>query len=142
MSSGLPEGSVAISIIGTPEVLKDYLEEPDTKHFLPDGPRVLNLEFDDITCDEFEWKGIHAYGITLEQAGEIIRFLEKAVSEGLDIYIHCRAGRSRSQAIVRYVKSRWEGPWETNPWNPDDTPNYFVLGKLREYDEKQNFHTS
>ena len=142
MSSGLPERSCAISIIGTPEVLKYHLEEEDTKHFLPDGPRVLNLEFDDITEDKVEKDGIHAYGITLEQAGEIVRFLEKAVQEGLNIYVHCRAGRSRSQAVIRYVKSRFPGPWETNPWNPDDTPNYYVLGKLREYEKEQSLRTT
>jgi predicted protein tyrosine phosphatase len=136
MSSGLPDGACAISIIGTPEVL-EWMDEKDTTHYLPDGPRVLNLEFDDITEKVMEKDGFHGYGITDEQAGRIVRFLETAISEDLDIYIHCRAGRSRSQAIVRYVKSRYPGPWETNPWNPDDTPNYYVLGKLRKYEEKQ-----
>ncbi len=129
---GLPDGACAISIIGTPDVLREYLEEPDTTHALPDGPRVLNLEFDDIGREFYERNGLKAYGITDSQAAEVVRFLERAVQEGLDIYVHCRAGQSRSQAIVRYVKSRWPGPWETNPLNPDDTPNYYVLGKLRE----------
>jgi hypothetical protein len=139
--SGLPEGACAISIIGTPEVLTEYLEEPETTHALPDGPNVLNLEFDDIACPEICRKGIHAYGISDEQAAETVRFLERAIDLGLDIYVHCRAGYSRSQAIVRYVKSRWEGPWETNPLNPDDKPNYYVLGKLREYENKQNIYS-
>lgn len=131
---GLPENSVAISIIGTPEVLTEYLEEPETTHALPgDDPRVLNLEFDDIGSEVLVTRsGIHAYGISDQQAKSIVKFLEEAVETEKDIYIHCRAGRSRSQAIVRYVKHRWPGPWETNPRNPDDTPNYYVLGKLRE----------
>lgn len=140
-NSGLPENSCAISIIGTPEVLTEYLEEPETTHALPDGPNVLNLEFDDITEPEIFRKGIHAYGITDKQAEQVVKFLERAVRLGLDIYVHCRAGYSRSQAIVRYVKSRWAGPWETNPLNPDDRPNYYVLGKLREYEKKQNIHS-
>ena len=131
-----PEGICVISIIGTPSVLKDYLEEPDTVHFFPTGtPRVLNLEFDDITTDRITRNGITAVGITNEQASQIVHFLEWAISENLGFMIHCRAGRSRSQAIVRYVKSRWPGPWETNPYNPDDTPNYYVLGKLRENED-------
>ena len=131
-----PEGICVISIIGTPSVLKDYLEEPDTVHFFPTGtPRVLNLEFDDITTDRITRNGITAVGITNEQASQIVHFLEWAISENLGFMIHCRAGRSRSQAIVRYVKSRWPGPWKTNPLNPDDTPNYYVLGKLRENED-------
>ena len=139
--TGLPEGASAISIIGTPEVLTEYLEEPETTHLLPDGPRVLNLEFDDIACPMVYRKGIHAYGITDSRAARIVQFLEATVARGDDIYVHCRAGQSRSQAIIRYVKSRWEGPWETNPLNPDITPNYYVLGKLREYENKQNIHS-
>jgi transposase len=141
-NSGLPDGSCAISIIGTPEVLSEYLGEPETTHALPDGPNVLNLEFDDVTEPEIFRKGIHAYGITDLQAERIVKFLERAVKLNLDIYVHCRAGYSRSQAIVRYVKSRWSGPWETNPLNPDDKPNYYVLGKLREYENKQNIYSS
>lgn len=131
-----PKGTCVISIIGTPSVLRDYLEEPETKHFFPTGtPRVLNLEFDDITTDRFTRNGITAVGISNEQASEIVHFLEWAISKKLGIIVHCRAGRSRSQAIVRYVKSRWPGKWKTNPLNPDDTPNYYVLGKLRENED-------
>ena len=132
----LPENSCAISIIGTPDVLRDYLEMPDTRHYFYNMPTVLNLEFDDITKDTGTRHGITAHGISDDQAKQIVEFLEKAVDEGLDIYVHCLAGRSRSQAIVRYVLSRWEGPWELNPYNPNETPNYYVLGKLRENERK------
>lgn len=138
-ASGLPGGWAVISIIGTEPVLTQYLKEPETTHALPDSEWVLNLEFDDITSDTLEYHGITATGISREQAEAIVRFLDRAVKEGKNIYVHCRAGRSRSQAIVRYVKSRFPGPWLTNPFNPDDTPNYHVLSKLREiaYEEEQ-----
>jgi hypothetical protein len=54
----LPSNSCFISIIGTPECQKYYLEEDELHWFKKDNSSVvLNLEFDDIPSQEIEWKG-------------------------------------------------------------------------------------
>lgn len=80
-----------ISIIGTEECRKYYLEE-DTNHWFNNctEDNVLNLEFDDVNEDIVIWKGHTFYGITDEQAEQIVDFIEK--HKGKDFYIHCRAG--------------------------------------------------
>ena len=123
LSRGLPAGTSLISI-GDPD-------GPASGHPLPPKEwETLNIDFADVTSPG------DPGAITDSQALKLVRFLESWEAEpGRGLYVHCVAGRSRSQAIVRYVKSRWDHPWETCPWNPDDTPNYYVLGKLRENDK-------
>ena len=97
-----------ISIIGTPECLKYYLDEGDTKHYFADHPNVLNLDFDDIESDVI-YNGHHFKTMTMEQAEKSVDFIEKVVNKKVnEIKIHCRAGYSRSRAfgefIYRYCK--------------------------------------
>lgn len=69
----LPSNSCFISIIGTPECQKYYLEEDELHWFKKDNSSVvLNLEFDDIPSQEIEWKGHKFLGITQEQAAEVV----------------------------------------------------------------------
>ena len=56
-----------ISIIGTEECLKYYLDEVDTKHYFKNHPNVLNLDFDDISTD-VEYDGHIFRAMTMEQA--------------------------------------------------------------------------
>lgn len=97
-----------ISIIGTPECLKYYLDEGNTKHYFADHPNVLNLDFDDIESDVI-YNGHHFKTMTMEQAEKSVEFIEEMVDNGVnEIKIHCRAGYSRSRAfgefIYRYCK--------------------------------------
>jgi protein-tyrosine phosphatase len=97
-----------ISIIGTPECLNYYLDEGDTKHYFIDHDNVLNLEFDDIG-DDVMYNGHHFKTINMNQAEQAVDFIEKALKCNVEcIYIHCRAGMSRSRAfgefIYRYCK--------------------------------------
>ena len=64
-----------ISIIGTEECRKYYLEE-DTNHWFSNctEDNVLNLEFDDVNEDIVNWKGHTFYGITDEQAEQIVDY--------------------------------------------------------------------
>ena len=95
--------SAFISIIGTPECLKYYLEEEDTVHYFSnEHPNVLNLEFDDIPKDEIEYHGHIFKGLSMDQAKKIYDFVEANL--GKDFFIHCRAGKSRSMAIGHYIK--------------------------------------
>lgn len=97
-----------ISIIGTPECLKYYLDEEDTKHYFKDHPNVLNLEFDDIGEDVM-YNGHHFKTMRMEQAEKAVDFIEMIIGKGVnEIICHCRAGMSRSRAfgefIYRYCK--------------------------------------
>ena len=92
-----------ISIIGTPECLNYYLDEGETKHYFKDHPNVLNLDFDDISCDVM-YNGHHFKTMTMEQAERTIDFIEKMVKDNVElIEIHCRAGYSRSRAVAEFI---------------------------------------
>lgn len=98
----------AISVIGTPECLEYYLDEGNTKHYFGDHPNVLNLDFDDIE-DDVMYDGHHFKAMSMKQAEDAVDFIERVISSWPDdIFIHCRAGMSRSRAfgefIYRYCK--------------------------------------
>ena len=92
-----------ISIIGTPECLKYYLDEGDTKHYFADHPNVLNLDFDDIDSDVM-FNGHLFKTMTMEQAEKSIQFIEDNINKGVESFdIHCRAGMSRSRAFGEFI---------------------------------------
>ena len=92
-----------ISIIGTPECLKYWLNESDTKHYFKDHPNVLNLEFDDIGEDVM-YNGHNFKTMRMEQAEKTIDFIENNIEKGVEIIEgHCRAGYSRSRAIFEFI---------------------------------------
>ena len=92
-----------ISIIGTPECLKYYLDEGDTKHYFASHPNVLNLDFDDIDSDVM-FNGHLFKTMTMEQAEKSVDFIEEMVDNGVnEIKIHCRAGYSRSRAFGEFI---------------------------------------
>ena len=93
-----------ISIIGTPECLKYYLDEGKTKHYFSDGHlNVLNLDFDDIDC-YVDYNGHLFKTMSMEQAEATIDFIENMVRMGVgEIKIHCRAGYSRSRAVAEFI---------------------------------------
>lgn len=92
-----------ISIIGTEECLKYYLDESDTKHYFKDHPNVLNLDFDDISTD-VNYNGHIFRTMSMEQAEKAVDFIEKVIHSGIEcIEGHCRAGMSRSRAIFEFI---------------------------------------
>lgn len=124
-----------ISIIGTPDCQKYYLEEDECHWFKNNTDNVLNLEFDDIGEEELEYKGVLFKGLTDEQAEQIVDFIEK--NKGKNWYIHCRAGKSRSCAIGTYILDMYgeeNGYYRTESTKRGNallTPNIFVLTKLK-----------
>lgn len=125
-----PENVAFISITGTEECQMYYLKEKEEHWFKQEHPNVLNISFDDIDTDEVEWEGHIFYGLQPEQAKEIVRFIEYNL--GKDFWIHCRAGQSRSQGIVRFILDCYpEYDWKTRPNNPCITPNIDVVAKLK-----------
>lgn len=127
-----------ISIIGTPEVLKDYLQEPHTEHWFKENhPNVLNLEFDDVSKDRV-FGDIHAYAITEEQAEKCVNFIEQNI--GKTFIIHCRAGMSRSAAISMFLHDFIEG-YENikgREYLKKTWPNSDVSAKLKRVWYKKN----
>ena len=128
--SCVPDNIAFISIIGTEDCQKYYLEETEEHWFKDNHPGVLNLEFDDIAEDEIIWEGHRILGLSEGQAKEIVEFIDKNI--GKDFWIHCRAGFSRSQAIVRYILDLYSDiEWKTRKDNPCLSPNIDVLQKLK-----------
>lgn len=93
-----------ISIVGTEECQKYYLEEVEEHWFKRNHPNVLNLEFDDVTHD-LEWHGHIFKAMTEQQAREAYEFIQKNL--GRDFYVHCRAGVSRSAAISDFITTNY-----------------------------------
>lgn len=91
-----------ISIIGTEECLRHYLNEEDTAHYFSDGHgNVLNLDFDDLEND-YVYQGHVFKAMSEKQAEKTIDFIEDNI--GVSEYnVHCRAGKSRSRACCEMI---------------------------------------
>jgi protein-tyrosine phosphatase len=131
----IPDQVAFISIEGTPDCIKYWLESEkgdfDNDHYLSPGPHTLNLEFDDLTEDQ-EYKGHLFKTITQEQADQIVEFVEKNLDR--NIIIHCKAGKSRSQAVARFILDFYSDSFtmcEENRNNPCISPNIEVISKLK-----------
>ena len=91
-----------ISIIGTQECIKYWIQEDD-KHFFKDHENVLNLDFDDIG-DDVMYNGHHFKCMTMEQAERTVNFIERMIAKGVGTIIcHCKAGFSRSRAVAEWI---------------------------------------
>lgn len=120
-------------------------------HVCEDDVNVLNLNFDDIDptalglnddTETYKYENKYAPGtfttiefFTNDMAKKAVKFIDDMIwnnkLDGVDFYIHCSAGISRSQAFVKFIKNiYYEYDWETNPNNPCLHPNGFVFQKL------------
>lgn len=120
-------------------------------HICEDDVNVLNLNFDDVDpmplglsddSETYTYENEYAKGtfttiefFTNDMAKHAVKFIEDVIEnnklDGVDFYIHCSAGISRSQAFVKYIKNVYDFiDWETNPNNPCLHPNGFVFQKL------------
>jgi predicted protein tyrosine phosphatase len=76
-----------------------------------------------------------------EDAKRLFEFLESNV--GKNVMVHCSAGISRSQGVVRYLLDMYPEEYkvkDTNPKNPCQLPNVHVVCLLkREYYKKYGF---
>ena len=130
-----PINTAIISICSTEDVRnEDNSGEPDNHVFEKNHRNVLNLDFDDISQKEEEIETGKAYGISKSQALEVVKFIRDGISEGINYFIiHCGAGRSRSQAVVRYILDTYSRIRDIiiRPDNPPTTYNSYVLGQLK-----------
>ena len=133
-NDNIPTDAAFISICGTPDCQEYVIQEREFHYFDDNYLRVLNLDFDDISTFRKRIKvpgeKKYCFGITLDDAIRTVEFIK--CNLGKDFYIHCRAGHSRSQAIVAYILRMYDGiyDFQIRPENPPSTPNQFVLGRL------------
>lgn len=135
--SNIPTDKAFVSICCTEECKQGYLKAKDPEAyddhwFKEDHDNVINLNFDDIIDDEMVSKtneGIFTYRcISKEDAARLYKFIEK--NNGKDFIIHCRAGKSRSQGVARFLYDCY-GYENGRLENPCLYPNVNVVSKLK-----------
>ncbi len=139
-----PTRTAFISIESSPECIKYRLEEDkddyDNDHLLLSSDNVLNIEFDDIPGPgDYKYKEHWMKSMTVGQGRTIVDFIERNL--GKDFVVHCKAGKSRSKAVGRFILDIFGDRYtDGNPSNPiGDAYNVDILGKLKEaYYKKYN----
>lgn len=136
--SNLPDNAAFISICCTETENSSY-----ETHLLSDNhDNVINLDFDDINGytlkdqfpDDDYVKDNPARGLNDEQGLQLVKFIENNI--GKDIYVHCSAGVSRSQGVVKFILEYYNDYYkesDTNPDNPCKMPNQHVFDVLRKF---------
>lgn len=68
-----------------------------------------------------------------EEAFKLVKWIDERIKQDEIIYIHCAAGISRSQGVVRYILDTYGNEYDikTNPNNPCLTPNIHVVLMLK-----------
>lgn len=145
----LPDDWVFISI-------GNHIPDMNESHPLKNCDSVLNLDFDDISgyrvweaITDYDWTDVEKeinkdiYGMSVEQAGVLFEFLDRNI--GKNVMVHCSAGLSRSQGVVRFLLDMYPDVYsekDTNPNNPCRIPNLYVTSLLkREFWKKYGFFT-
>jgi predicted protein tyrosine phosphatase len=134
-------GSAFISIL-CPKIkeINDSLPDifSDNEHFFKENhSNVLNIDFWDIDEEINTNKG-KLLPFTLEQAREIINFIEN--NHHKDFYIHCHAGISRSAAVGYFIRDYYD--WIDKErfdklYSGTKSPNVCVYSLLKKaYEEK------
>lgn len=137
-NGNLPNDWVFVSICDS----KPRKNEP---HPLEERWNVMNLDFDDIggyraweAITDFKWTDVEKelykdiYGMSEEQGKFLFEFLDHFV--GKNVMVHCSAGLSRSQGVVRFLLDMYPDVYtdkDTNPMNPCMVPNLYVTALLK-----------
>lgn len=113
----------------------------DKKTKLKNNDNVLVLFFDDVEEDvvihNFGGKPINIKSMSVEQAEEIVSFIEKH-KEKQKCFIHCSAGISRSGAVGTFIVDYMGLDWfKFKIDNPHIHPNNYVLKTLKMVYEKR-----
>ena len=108
---------------------KDYYDDA-LDNYLNNMSDDIFFNFDDVFNFNDEHLSLHA--MNYDEAFRLVKFIDERVCAGDNIYVHCSAGASRSQAIVRYILDTYpEIDWETRKDNPCITPNWHVVRMLK-----------
>ena len=111
--------------------ISNYGNEDD-HYFHSNHDNVLNQEFDDVD-DSF------TESFDANQAKEMIEFIKRNL--GRNFVIHCKAGKSRSQGVCRYIIDTYPCMYSdnrTNKSNPCITPNWHVVTMLKRVYREMN----
>lgn len=119
--NNLPNNAAFISILSPEE---EYGEE---HYFKENHDNVINIRCSDIDYYFYKAGGITYCGLSDEQAEELFNFIDR--NQDKDFYIHCSAGISRSQGVVRFILDYYDN-FEENPNNPCLTPNSHITKLL------------
>lgn len=120
-----------ISIVGTENCQKYYLNEVEEHFFKKNHSNVINLEFDDIDHD-IDYYGHKLLSMSDDQAGDLFKFIENNIDK--TFIIHCRAGMSRSGAVGQFIFSMYNAHNKLiakNKANGRIMPNINVLTLLK-----------
>ena len=140
--SNMPSNAAFISILSTPDVAEYYGYICHYCYFRETHQNVFVVHFDDITEGQLEFDNGNCVAtcITEDDAYRMVKFIND--NAGKDLYVHCMAGKSRSQAVVRYILDHYPDIYDVqslNPANPCLYPNILVKLRLnRAYEKLMN----
>ena len=93
------------------------LNDPGAKDgdaMIPDGwHEVLRLSFHDITPETLDLESSYTL-MTDKHAQAIIDFVREVAPNVNGILVHCRAGISRSAAVVKWITNEYQLPFNSN----------------------------
>lgn len=118
-----PKDVACIEIVCNVQVQEYYgknFAERDMQWFTKPLDNVLVTTFDDITEDMRKiGDDEYAYGMTVEQGKEIVKFIND--HKDCNWFIRCHAGKSRSKAVTMYIHDivSPDTEWELNPDNSE-----------------------
>lgn len=110
-----------------------YNRYTDNSHYLQPSDRTLNVEFDDV-MEDMTINGNDFKAISDEDSMNIVRFIMSNM--GRHFVVHCRAGKSRSQAVCRFILDTFHDVYaegDINSYNPCVSYNMSVYEKLRDH---------
>lgn len=95
-------------------------------------PKILTVQFDDVTENKYYQGVIFKRRIDKETTLKILGFIEK--NKEKNFIINCMAGRSRSGAVAQFISETYGHELKENFWKVS-SPNNYVLYMLREKGE-------
>lgn len=105
----------------------------DESLYLFKGNKVKqsNAYFNFLQINDNQFDMIHV--LDYEEAYDLINWIDMILQHVDTVYIHCAAGISRSQGVVRYILDTYGYDYDikTNPNNPCIAPNAHVVMMLK-----------
>lgn len=107
------------------ELFTDYCDNGYNEWQKPDDGKFSHYDSE---------HGIYYYAMSCGDADMTVTFINDVLDDETvdEIYVHCIAGNSRSQGVVRYIIDMYPDiEFVTRPDNPNDTPNWHVVSMLK-----------
>ena len=92
---------------------------------------ILPVDYTEVTERVFQIP-LDDFQTEMLEAAELVKFIDKAVSDGLDIICQCESGQSRSAgcaaAVLEYYSHAGQAVFDDDRYRPDDMVYNAVLG--------------